>query len=213
MSISFRCCSQALSISSEYPFKIYQWIKNPMTIVLENHSCEELIVKSNVGQISGSNCNYVYILEDTSVNSVRISVGVMKRKNINWVKEIDFPVKPIPTPRVFISISEGRPTISKSELLVVPKILIPDYHYGEGVGGDRKQRVVGYSIKITRNDSIIHEVINVTGNDLLNETIDFIKTKVQNNDLLIVDDILILLYGKERRKIEGNLKVRIISED
>ena len=205
--IALNCFSQALSISSQYPLKIYQWIENPLNIVVENNSCEELIVKSNVGEISGENCNYIYVLKDTSLSSVKISVGIKKDTTISWIDEIDFPVKPIPTPEVQFSISRDGKCLSRGELIAAPTLSIRDY------SSERIQRIIGYSLKILRNDSIVHQIIDIVGNKLPEETIDFIRQECKGNEVIVVENIMIMLYHKEKRKVEGNIKTTICSID
>ena len=204
---------QVVSISSPNQRIVYQWLENPLEIVIENHSCKEIVVKADHGEISGRDCNFIYTIKDIEIENVRISAGLKSKGKIEWIEEIEFNVKPIPTPKVQVGLSSDD-KINKQLLINSPFLLILSSPFGfELIENPKKERVVEYSIQILRNDSIVFESLNNLGREFSDETKQFINEKCLNNDILIVSNVSILLYDSEKRKLEDNLKVKILAED
>jgi len=203
---------QRTNISTAHRIFVYEWIENPLEIIIENFSCDDIIVKANIGTIIGQSCEYIYTINDTTAEKAEISVGVKSRNKIKWIKQYELWIKPAPTPKVDLSISRGD--------YVEKKLLVTNPHIYIFSGGDweltempNKAKILEHSIQIKRNDSLVFEGLNSDGNEFSKETKEFIKEKCKNNDYIILSNVTMLLYNSEKRKMQGIVKLKIISDD
>ena len=203
--------SQLVSLSTTKTMLLYQWIKNPLIIIIENTLCKDIVVKVSAGKIYGNNCSFTYKTEDTAVSKIVISIGVRSKNKIKWIKDEDLYVKPYPTPEARIGISGNRKSIMIAELLAQPKVWIADYPFGfEAVESPKLYRVNDFSISIKRSDSLIYKFDHVNGNMLPLETQNFIRNNSHENDILEITNMEFILFDKERRKSDQVLDVKIL---
>ncbi len=202
--------AQTVSISSTSPLVLYQWMENPVTIVLENTACSNIVVKTSGGKISGTGCNYIFTTTDTGVHAAEIVIGVKQGPKVKWVKVVSCRVKPFPTPPVRLAWRTTGP-VPKVLLLSMPGLEIPDYSFGLEAteASPRIQKIIQFSVQLLRNGNVIYTRNGVQGNILPEDLTNFIKNEVRENDEIVVNDVTMLLYEKEYRKYEGEIRLRI----
>jgi hypothetical protein len=190
---------QTVALSMTQTRVLYQWVDNPLKVVVENTPCQNVIVKAKNGYIKGKGCEYIYTTNDTVFRDL-IRVGVKRAGKIKWISDESYIVKKYPDPTVFIGAHVSGDSIFKNELRAQIGLTVPIFDFVCHMPSWR-QVVTGYSIAIVReNRTIFSETVN---SNLLTETFkEFIGRDVAKNDLVIVDNIVVLLYEKEIRKLE-----------
>jgi hypothetical protein len=203
---------QKVSISSTYSLVLYEWVENPLLIVVENNDCKNIVVKASAGKLTGSNGEYVFVLADTGFSRIVFSVGIKKGNKTRWIQKVFCRVKKLPTPPVTVS-HQTDGDITKELLLAIPQLFVPHYFGWEATYAPNIQRVTSYSIKISRNDSTLFEQRDVPGDTLTQEMEDFIRYQCKAKDVLVFSDIQILLYKKERRRAENSVTLYLTGPD
>jgi hypothetical protein len=201
---AYSAIGQKVSISSTYPLNLYEWVENPLLIVAENNDCKNIVAKVSAGKLTGKNGNYIFVLADTGISQVNITVGIKKGRTIKWIQEIRCRVRKLPTPAVNVAFRNGV-GIPKAVLLNIPQVVVP-YDFGfEMIYAPHIQKAISFSLKISRNDSTLFEQRNVPGDTLTQEMQDFIRYQCKAKDVLFFSDIKILLYKKELRNAENTV--------
>lgn len=194
--------SQSVSISPIKTRVFYQWIDNPLQVVVENTPCNSLVVKAEKGKLEGKECDYIYIANDTVLTDV-IKVGIKKGGKIKWISEQDFLVKKLPNPSIIIGNWIGKEdTANKNALLVQTKLTLPFYDFGFcSFTNEDRQTVTSYTVTIYRNTKVIFSEV-VTSNLLTEKFKNFINYQSLANDKIVFDNIVSLLYQKEIRRLD-----------
>jgi len=73
-----------------------------------------------------------------------------------------------------------------------------DYNQSDSI-----YRIENYSVKISREDSIIFKLTNIKGSLFPQEFLEFLKSSGMQGDEIIFHDIDTLIYGQERRLLKG----------
>ena len=104
----------------------------------------------------------------------------------------------------------NRSSISKSALLAQRGITVPIADGWHMVQISDKQRITGYSVKISRSDSIIFQLKGIKGFEFSSELLDFIKSSAHPGDEIIFFDIDSIIFESEERKLREtyNLVIR-----
>ncbi len=200
--VSTKGFSQTVSISPVKTRVLYQWLDNPLQVVVENSSCKNLIVKAQKGKIKGKECEYIYTTNDTVFRDV-IKVGILKNGKVKWISEQDFIVKKLYDPDVAIGSWIGKnDTVYKSALMAQVGLNLPLYDFGIcSFTDNRRQVVTDYNVKVFRNSKVIFSEI-VASNLLTEKFKSFISTQSLKNDTIVFENITGLLYQKEIRKLD-----------
>jgi hypothetical protein len=175
----------------------YIGVQNPLTIVVENHDCSEVVVKTSNGTITGSECNYSFLSYDTISNYTYLYIGVQKDSIVNWVDTIYFRFKRLPAPIATLSNPKLNDfdTDLYSQRGIIP--ITPKFDFD----GDVYFIVTNYSFKISRNDSIIFKVSGIAGNHMLPKNETYLKNNCKNGDVVLIYDILAVGPDGIRRKL------------
>jgi hypothetical protein len=187
--------SQTATVTPNKLNVFYKGVDNPITVVVENCPCKKVVIKTYTGQISGKGCHYNFMSTDSGVSNVKIYVGVLKRKGVKWIDEIDYRMKLVPDPTPTINDNEGG-WIDKEQLLnaggIIPKNDFGSFTY----------LVMSYSVEISRNDSVLFTSKNNMGSHFENDLIEFIKENATSNDELLFYNIIV--RGKDGQKRKTN---------
>ena len=196
--------SQTVAVAATNTNVFYQWLDNPVIVVVENCPCKNIVVQTNKGTLTGSGCQYIYKAEN-DVFETTIKVGVKSQGIIKWVNESNYRVKPLPDPMILIGGVRSSGKMFKSELLGNRNISVPCEEFGaELTPCQQKQQIINYTLVVSRKGSIIFESKDITLTDYPNmpdNAIDFIDKHCISGDVLTFDNITCLMYKKERRKL------------
>jgi hypothetical protein len=209
--LSVNLYGQVVSVSTYQPLSLFQWQDNYIMVVVENTSCANIVVKADKGKlITNNNCRYIYSISDTSVYEVKLSVGIRQAKNVKWVEEKFYRIRPYSTPWVRLGFkTEG--TVSKSLLLKNPAITVPVTNNGQPREDPKIHAVTSYSIRVSRMDSVIYQEQHIPGSALSAGILEVLKSRITSNDSIIVTDVLLKLYEKESRK--GNdIRLKLLNQ-
>jgi hypothetical protein len=125
---------------------MYMGVENPLRIVVENHSCDSIIISSNVKLQKIRPCNYIAIPGNISV--ANFNLAVIKNNDNIRIGRSQFRVHKTPDPVVSVG---GRKdgTIPKGFLLSQPglkAVLEYDFIF------DAEYKIKSYTVVIERED-------------------------------------------------------------
>jgi len=190
---------------------LVQWAENRLKVVVEGHMCGEIVVTTTKGQIqmNADDCEIIYIAPDTSIHRTIIKIGIKRRNGINWLKEMDLPVLSIPDPTPAVGGYPSNSSISRASFLAQPGITVSVADGWHLVQIENKQHITRYSVKISRKDSVTFSRNNIEGFLFSQEMFEFVKSFIIQDDEITFFDIDTLIYGKERRLLNGTYKLTI----
>jgi len=90
--------SQTATVTADKMNVFYKGVDNPMTVVVENYACKDIVVKTDVGEIKGDGCHYYYHTKDSTASNAKVYVGVLTNSVINWIDTINVRLKLVPDP-------------------------------------------------------------------------------------------------------------------
>lgn len=194
--------SQTATVTQDNLDVFYKGMDNPITVVVENCSCKDIVVKPSVGNISGKGCHYNYIITyDTTSTKVKIYIGVLKENDTNWIETFDYRLHIVPDPTPYIGNLKGG-WITK-DLLFNSGRITPRYSFG-----DFSFMVLSYSIKIYRNDSVLFKSENYVGPIFYIDFIKFIQENcISNDDIMFYNIIARGRDGYHRKLTEMRFKI------
>lgn len=141
---------QQFCVSASRENKLYLGVDNPIEVVVENTSCDSIIVVSNNGQFTYSN-NCRYILKPINTGIALISIYKINNNDTISLGSAKFRVKEIPTPTAHIYGSiNGK--ISKTKLVAANRI----FAYLESFDIDLRFPIIKYTTLILRNKKSIY---------------------------------------------------------
>ncbi len=177
--------SQSVSVEREGMNVLYQGIENPVSVAVENHRCSEILVKAEHGKIEKSeeDCSYKYKIEDCSINSTKIFVGVKNGNSINWIDTLEHRIKHLPTPGPYIAGVFDQDSIEKNRILAAYKVSTMWINCGPNVQFD----VRSFHVEIRRNKKVTYER-NVEGARIDDELKTEFK-KLQKDDIVYFTEI------------------------
>lgn len=185
---------QKVTVTADKMNDLYKGCNNPLTVVVENHDCSEVIAKSDNGSLNGSDCIYNYFNSDSTSKWTRIFVGIKKDTLINWVDTLSFRLKNIPLPTVYWGARKGG-EVSKNVFLA-STLLTLDYW---GIDGEFDYYPIKeFSIKIFRKDSLIFENNNIDGCKLTPTITKFVQMSCNTGDIINFHNIIAI--GPDKTK-------------
>ncbi len=213
--------SQKVLISTAKTNVFYQWIENPLSISVENYSCEDLVAKADKGILTGSQCDYIYVTDSYNITKVKITVGVKRKGKIKWIDSMAIRVKSLPDPEPMLGMFGSGDTIPKAAFPYNTHINLPMSSGWELYGDCEKQDIISFTFKVKRNDSTIFQesYTNPKGfcdtfnyglydslshdyiftSDFSREAFNLIYFEGKKGDRIIIENIVALLYRKEKR--------------
>lgn len=201
---------QTVSVSATKMNVFYIGVNNPLTIVVENIDCKDLIVKVTNGEIVGDSCYFTFRYNDTTVSSTNtiVIIGVNQETGTKWIDSLEYRVKQIPDPiptidwdKIPILRENGleyyQTHFNGNEsmtLSIIPKMV--NFVF------DTNFIILRYSLKITRQDSILLDSKQNYGNIIPKDI--FIKYFIEGSegDKVIVYDIIAKGEDLRIRKLE-----------
>ena len=198
--LSFKSHSQQVAIELEKMNVFYKSIENPIKVVAQNYPCEKLILKSKYGTIrhAGDSCHYIYRTDSCKAYYESIFVGKNLGDKLIWLDTLNFRLKKIPDPIVFVGYITSYGNIDRNNLIATGGI-------GARVDNfdiDANFRVLQYSVLIYRNDTVIFKAKNIIGYKFSTELISEIK-KSRTNDKYLFEDVVVETFDKCTSKLSG----------
>jgi len=223
--------SQSAIVSTSLTKCVYQWIDNPIEIAIEKQACNNLIAKVDNGVLTGNGCNYIF-KTDQSNRWVKITIGIKRKRSVEWVDSVSIWVKRLPDPvATFAGYSWEDTFFNKTVLLLNPCMSIPTSAKGMGwclIEQPHIQRITSFTLSIVRNDTTIFKekysgfkvssLSDTTGydidsygdtiyyfhyRDISKEAYNFIERNTIAGDRIIIDNIIAVLYEKEERTLKN----------
>jgi hypothetical protein len=209
---------------------VYTLIKNPITISVKNYNCRKIIVKAELGEIQGSNCNYIYTLRDSVNSKDKLKIGVKNWFKVNWIDSIYLEVRNLPDPSIRFAMASNGDSVTKAYLQANSAVFSAIDRFSEGfeVVRSLEEKVISFTLKIVRRDSIMLSeknfcqktpcnldslyTLNSSGKwefyetrdrDISKEALNFIFSESIPGDRIIFEDIIVNMFGKENRKIDN----------
>jgi hypothetical protein len=197
--LSFSCSSgQKFTVSADKMNELYIGVDNPISVTVENMSCEDITVTTNNGKISGSNCRYIF--SGGTIGPANIAVYKKVKGKMQVIGIWPFRVKHLPLP-VF-KIAHGKDKISK------PEIANQEYVRAEFENIDLDSHFIidSFKVCIVSSDTCKFSIKTNYGNKISEEIRDEFK-KLKQNDVVVFKDIFI----KQPDGTEAKLEPRIIT--
>lgn len=197
--LSFVGHSQNVAIELERMNILHIGVENPIKIVVENYSCEDVVMKTKGGVLTPTSdkCRFIYKTENCDLKVERISVGVKNKGEIKWIDSTLYAVKLIPDP--VIKIATNRNSHNNYSEKITRGGLIPSM---EEFYFDIRLNIQEYSVEILRNDSVIYSDENVNGYRFSEELLREIE-KALEGDKLRFYNILVIYPANCERVIDG----------
>lgn len=184
---------------------VFLYMDNPIDVSVEHKYCKDVVVKVDHGIIKGEACSYVFQIYDSTIQSVTLTVGIKKNAKIRWVHEVTFFVRRGPEPSICFA-GYCRELIEKSSIAFLPKITIDEENPFEPIYLEsRRIKVINYTIKIYRNDTIIFAENNCPGSMLTKDTRMFIELEGISGDKIVLSDIVVSYENIANRKVSDRI--------
>ena len=197
----------SVSVSATLTRVLYQWIDNPLKVVVENNSCKSLIVKADKGQIKGSNCEYIYIASSDKIKQDIIKVGLKQNGKVRWISETIYRVIKLPDPIAYFANSLDGDTVPKNLIKAQFAISLPRFDFGIcSFDNERLQVIKSYRVTITRGNKIIFSE-SVNSNLLTEKFKKFVGESCITGDNIMFDNLKALLYEKENRDLVQTIRL------
>jgi GldM C-terminal domain len=204
--ISSASFSQHIAVSADKNNVLYVGVDNPITVVAENSSCKDLIIKTNNGKITGKGCQLIFRASQAGSTEI-----IVVKKNYGKLKKIGrwfFWVKRIPSPSFKIGPYGSEYDINSERK--VQKIIIANQQYvrAELLNFDIDVRFVvdSFHVSIFFSDSCKSKSFFNTSNKI-NQQITEAFFTLKKDDIVIFSKI----YAKGPYLIEWELDPLILT--
>jgi hypothetical protein len=193
--------SQTVAIEATKMNVLYKLVPNPLKIVVENHSCQEIIAKAKYGTITPTpdGCSFNYYTKNCTENSEEIAIGINEKSKIIWVDTLKFRLKEVLTNiDIFIG-NNPNCSISKPSFFEGQKITAPFINFDI----ELNFRVSKYSIEILRNKESVYRESNIPCVELSSAFLLQAK-KLHIGDTIRIFDLWII-YGDCEKKLHEKI--------
>lgn len=186
--------SQTATVSVDNLNVFYKGCYNPITVVVENCSCKDIVIKASAGEISGEGCHYTIGMFDTTSKIDTINVGILKNGIVNWIGTFYYRLKIVPDPTLYIGGKKGG--MIDKELLCNAGGIIPKID-----GFETSFMIISYSVEISRKDSVMFKLEQINGGRFTPDLIEFTKEYCSSNDEVKFYNIIVKGKDGLRRKL------------
>lgn len=194
---------QQFTVSADKMNVLYIGILNPITPMVENVACKDLIVETSNGTItqSGEPCQYQTMPDRPGTTNISIYRKMNGQKQLVGVRE--FRTKRIPDPLASIG---GKPSgtmswrILKVQMGVV--LYMPNFDF------DARFLVNSFKITVVRNQNVIFEK-DCTGARFDDETIRMLQT-IKAGDLFNCTNIRFSGMGHNNTLLNQSIELKVI---
>ena len=173
---------QNFTVSADKMNELYIGVDNPISVTVENYSCESIFVTTNNGKISGSNCKYMF--SGGTVGPANIAVYKKVKGKMQIIGIWPFRVKRLPLP-VFKIASNKR---------YMPKVEIANQEYVraelENFDIDIRYTIDSFKVCIISSDTCKFSVKTNYGNKISEEIRNDFRA-LKQNDAVVFKDIFI----------------------
>ena len=176
--------AQHIAVAVDRENILYAGLDNPLTITAENYPCNKLVVKTNNGNISGSEGSYNF--SGGTIGRADITVYAKIGKSLKKLGVSSFRVKGIPAPIFKIGpYGEGNKYSVDHRIIAAQNYVRAEINC---CGFDAKANIDSFYVEVLNYDSCrINTYFNITGE--LNEPIRYSFSRLQKNDIVIFKKI------------------------
>ena len=194
--------AQQFTVSADKMNVLHVGVDNPITPMVENFPCKDILIETNNGMIKKGYDTCQYIVTPDSKEETIIRVFTKTKNGKKLIGEKQFRTRLIPKPTIVLAGKE-KGTIRKNMLLAQLGLLI---------GGDAAHfgftfTIDGFKVIILRDNSIVFESL-CTGakfSDSIKEGIQ----KMKAGDKFICEDIKFSGYGYTR-ELANSIGLKVI---
>lgn len=149
--------AQKFSIAADKTNIFYLGVPNPLTIAVENYSCNAITVKTNNGKVSGRSGSFIY--EATSAGITDIILFRRIKGHLKEIGRSTFRIKNIPDPIAKVGPSAGGN---------ISKVVLRNQQYIRAELENFDFQLVfpidSFTVCIIRGDTCLYKEINNSGN-------------------------------------------------
>ncbi len=176
--LTIQLYSQTAAVMPDQMNVFYKGCFNPITVVLENCSCKDIVVKTSVGEISGKGCHYNIWGFDSASHIDKVYVGILKNDVVYWIDSLYFRLKIVPDPIPYLyGLNYGlKGGMIDKELLCDADGILPKID-----GFETSFMITSYSVEISRKDSVMFKS-DIIGGRFTPLLIEFIMGYCSSND-------------------------------
>lgn len=197
---SIQLSAQKVAVTSKMTNFLYQWVDNPLRIVVENTPCNYIVVKAEQGHISGNNCDFIYTVSNDSIRYDYIKVGVKTKGDIKWISNDKYFVRKLPDPIAMFANRTNGDTLARNLIRAQFGLSLPYFDFVCGFNNENIQKITSYRVTIKRDNKIVF-IEDVNSNLFTEHFKQFIEEKSMKNDSILFDNLKALLYEKEKREL------------
>lgn len=200
---SIHAIGQQFIVSADKMNVLYIGILNPITPMVENVGCKDLVVETNNGTLTKANepCQYYAVPDRPGITNVSIYRKMNGQKQLIGTRE--FRTKKIPDPMASIG---GKPSgtmswrILKVQMGVV--LYMPNFDF------DARFLVNSFKITVVRNQNVIFEK-DCTGARFDDETLRVLQT-IKAGDLFNCTNIRFSGMGHNNTLLNQSIELKVI---
>ena len=192
--ISFCSFGQRFSVAPDKMNILYQDVDNPLTITVENCPCNQMVVKTDNGKITGENCSY-YFYTDSGWKANIIIYRKVNQKLVRIGQSI-FRVKPIPYPAPKVGPSAGGRI--KAVVLKNQQFIRTDF---DGFDIASFNSIDSFTVSIIRGDTCFYAQINNYTSAFSKELINALS-EIKEGDTVIFKNIIARRHNGKSVKLE-----------
>ena len=183
LSLSGLLSAQNVAFAPDKNNICYLGVDNPLTIVAENCSCNQLVLKSDNGTIKGKSCQYIY--HPKNIGKVLIQAYKKQEKKLIEIGVTEFRVKRVPDPVFKIGPVGGHDGDVNSIFLCTTKYARADL---ENFDFDARFKIDSFRVVIISTDSSSSNAF-INHGSLINDEIHSAFVKLKIGDKIIFDNI------------------------
>ena len=170
---------QSFTVSADKMNVLYVGVDNPISVTVENYSCESIAVSTNNGKITGSNCQYIF--SGGTVGVANIAVYKKVKGKMQVIGIWPFRIKHLPLP-VF-KIASGKLSMSKVEIANQQYVRAELENFDINI----KYTIDSFKVCIIPNDTCKFSSKTNYGNEISEEIRNDFKALKQNDAVLFKD--------------------------
>jgi hypothetical protein len=182
-----KASGQEVEISLPRMAVLYKDVDNPISIAVENYSCDRIIVYCSPGTLKKiSGCHYIF-RDSSSAKDGFIKVGIPSGDTVKWLSSFSFRQKKLPCPEIVVAKSKYH-SITKASLLQNPFIQLT---YREPLFiPDTNLTIASWSVLMSRNDSIIFRLTAMQGTYFPEALLRMIEIALPGDQFVFSDFVL-----------------------
>lgn len=178
---------------------------NPLNVVVENESCENIIVKTDNGTVVKRDSSVCYFeFSPETIGHAKLSVYVVKNADTTKIGERIYSIKGWPEHKPYFGRLSSDGEMSRAEFLANYGVRVPIQMRGAACG---RGAVTSYKVTVVRKCESIYNLENAGGR--LEEDNYEILRNVEVGDTVLISDVKAKMPGQVDVLV-SNLRIEIV---